>query len=123
MKNTQELYHYGVLGMRWGVRKGRSNSSEDSLKVQKIRQKKVNEMSNQELRDANNRLQLESTYKQLTNKKHAGQKALNGLKIFTTTVTTVTAAVGAYKAGKKLLDSSLNKVGDWVIKDVKFGKM
>lgn len=117
---NNELYHHGVKGMRWGVRKSRRTASEDSVKVQNIKKKKINEMSNQELRDANNRLQLEATYKQFTKKKNAGQKALNGLRTFTATVTTVTAAIGAYKTGKKLLNSSLDKIGDWVVKDIKF---
>lgn len=25
--NTNELYHYGVLGMRWGIRRGRAGSA------------------------------------------------------------------------------------------------
>ena len=72
--SMDELYHYGILGMRWGVRRGRKSvsgiktrkaktqPSEDSLRVQNIRKKKVKQMSNQELRDVNQRMQLENQY-------------------------------------------------------------
>lgn len=55
------LAHYGVLGMRWGRRKGKSTKS--SSKRQK--KKKVSQMSNEELRERINRMQLEQQYKSL----------------------------------------------------------
>ena len=47
-----EIKHHGVKGMKWGVRK-------DS--------KKLSDMSDQELRDYNNRKKLENEYKRLSN--------------------------------------------------------
>ena len=71
-----ELYHYGVLGMKWGVRrkratvasskpKKRSSQSEDHIRAKQLKKKKLSQMSNAELRELNNRLQLESQYKNL----------------------------------------------------------
>lgn len=50
-----ELAHYGVKGMRWGVRK----------KSKSTPRKSISEMSNQELQDHINRGNLEKQYKSL----------------------------------------------------------
>lgn len=52
--NRQELAHYGVLGMKWGVRRGRNAS--------------VKSLSNEQLSSAVRRLELEKRYSQLTSK-------------------------------------------------------
>lgn len=57
------LQHYGVKGMKWGVRKARRSA--DSAEVKQIRKKKVSQMSNAELRKANERIRLEQEYKRL----------------------------------------------------------
>lgn len=70
-----ELYHYGVLGMRWGVRKSRASGlslsrpkrvkSEDYTRAKTLKKKKLSELTNAELKELNNRMQLESQYKNL----------------------------------------------------------
>lgn len=80
------LMHYGVKGMKWGVRKARPTSSEKrrgKTNAQRIyesigRKKKpsttsakpvkrrISDMSDEELRSAINRMQMERTYAQLT---------------------------------------------------------
>lgn len=72
---SDELYHFGVKGMKWGIRhdKERSGSSrsrkkkrvasEDYTRSRDIMKKKPYEMSNRELQEANKRLQLENNYK------------------------------------------------------------
>ena len=105
------LAHYGVLGMKWGVRRKSRTPSADSAKAKAIRKKKVNEMSNQELRDLNNRLQLERQYKDLTKKKSVGKKAVQAFIGTAGTITAVTAAAAVYK---KTGTAALEKIGDWV---------
>ncbi len=86
---NDELKHYGILGMRWGVRrtpeqlsrdrhsrkkKDRSeNEHEDYKKAHTSNS--VKSMSDSELRSRINRLQMEKQYSQLTSKeKSAGAK-------------------------------------------------
>lgn len=83
---TDELYHFGIKGMKWGVRhdKKRSGSSrsrktkrvasEDYTRSRDIMKKKPYEMSNRELQEANNRLQLENTYRNNRSYKGVGKK-------------------------------------------------
>jgi hypothetical protein len=73
MKN--ELRHVGVLGMKWGRRKGgggisrgssASRASADHTKAAGLKKKRLSEMSNEELAALTKRLQLEKQYKDLT---------------------------------------------------------
>ena len=84
IKMDNELYHHGILGMKWGVRryqnkdgsltsagkkrireKDMSNWSEDAKKFNALKKKSVNEMSDSELRAYTNRSQLEQQYNRL----------------------------------------------------------
>lgn len=79
---NQELRHYGVLGMKWGIRRKRStikkssNKTSTDPKESKVKKKKsVSELSDTELRQAINRIQMEKQLAQLTAKeKSAGAK-------------------------------------------------
>lgn len=73
-QNTDELYHHGILGMKWGVRryqnkdgsltpKGKKRYSEDYNETRNIKRKGIKRMSNDDLRKVNNRDSLERTYK------------------------------------------------------------
>lgn len=62
-----ELKHYGVKGMKWGVRRAsrRRSPSEDHVRAKELKKKKLSQLSNAELRELNNRMNLESQYKNL----------------------------------------------------------
>lgn len=79
---TTYLAHYGILGMKWGKRKAKAstNPSEDHKRAQSLKGKKISEMSNSELRDLTQRLQLERQYKDLKKSEISeGQKLVTGI--------------------------------------------
>ena len=70
-----ELYHFGVKGMKWGVRKDRKRSvsskrsrsdSKEYTESRHLLKKSPNKLSNAELRKINERLNLEQQYSNLT---------------------------------------------------------
>lgn len=58
-----ELMHFGVKGMKWGVRKKRIK---DAKRWTSKKQAKIDGMSDDQLRRINNRIRLEKEYRQLT---------------------------------------------------------
>ena len=80
-----QLYHHGIIGMKWGRRRyqnedgtrtaagkkrdrmnGRNDRAEEYEKTRTAKKKGTDKFSNEELRKINERLQLEDTYKRLT---------------------------------------------------------
>lgn len=118
--NNGELMHYGVPGMRWGVRRAqrrearierkgaRKGWSNDTIDVSKIRAKKVKQMSNAELKKLNERNQLEVTNRDLKRKQNKGQRAVQG---FIKTAGTVAAVAGAAAIYKKYGSEILSTIG------------
>lgn len=71
MINEDELMHYGVMGMRWGVRRAskRSGGSKKGKKKKASRQPQQQpkrRMSNKELQSRVKRMKLEKQYRELT---------------------------------------------------------
>lgn len=74
-----DIRHYGIKGMRWGVRRTRAQIDADSADVvtKKSTQAKIAKnrttdvLSNQELQALNTRLQLEQNYAQLVAREKA----------------------------------------------------
>ena len=70
MINEEELMHYGVMGMRWGVRRAskRSVGSKKGKKKKASRQPQQpkRRMSNKELQSRVKRMKLEKQYRELT---------------------------------------------------------
>lgn len=77
-----ELYHAGIKGMRWGVRRFQNpdgtltaagkkrqakeaSKSDDHVEASRIKKKKISEMSNSELKKLNERTRLEQEYSRL----------------------------------------------------------
>lgn len=58
------LMHWGVKGMRWGIRKSRSTST-DHATASSLKKKHISEMSNDDLAKITKRMQLERSYKDL----------------------------------------------------------
>lgn len=82
------LAHYGVPGMKWGVRKtrpprtvrARVGDSDDYIVSRNNKRRKVRTLSNQEIKKTNERLQLEKQLAQLKRDQAAITKGHNFIK-------------------------------------------
>jgi hypothetical protein len=68
---AENLKHFGILGMHWGIR--RRNPHSDSTSVAPLKKKHVSELSNAELKTAINRMQLEKQFKELSSPAGGGR--------------------------------------------------
>lgn len=106
------LQHYGVLGMKWGKRKARSNVSSNkkpkntkNTTTSKPKPKPMptqRRLSDAELRAAVNRMRLEREYADLTYKASSRAKVESVVRTIGTVATLTTSAMTIY--------NNLNKI-------------
>ncbi len=144
MENNS-LTHYGIRGMKWGVRRFQNSDGSYTSAGKKRKQnetvhedyanahskKSVKSMSNAELKAHINRLQMEQQYENLTRATSKGKKAV---QTFIKTAGLVAGVAGAYttykkvgtqvlqsETGKKLADAAINALGNYVLSDLQKG--
>lgn len=134
--DNNELMHYGVPGMKWGVRRtpaqlGRKKTSsskslfekkkpkpkpkaksESSKKETAPKKKSVKEMSDEELNAAISRLQLEQRYKELSPQKVSTGKAV-AKRILNNIV-----VPAAEDVGKQMVKTALTRAGNKTLSEV-----
>ena len=137
MENSQ-LYHHGILGMKWGVRRfqnkdgsltsaGKRHLEQNSKAKQGNNKKKkghttnkgksINELSDDELRKRINRLELEKRYEALS-KKEQKAKLFDG-KRFVTQVLENSGKVVVTQLSTYVMGNMVNKVAQKNIINVK----
>lgn len=84
--SNQYLAHYGVKGMKWGVRKDRRGSAKSRAK----------KMTTKDLSKKVNRARLESDYVRLTSPKRNRAKMIGAAVLTTMATTAVSIAVKKY---------------------------
>lgn len=101
------LEHYGVLGMKWGVRRAQNGRVTLGKKSKTQKPDPLKKMTDQELRNRINRIQMERQYKQLTApQRSAGQKIASDILV---NAAKQTATSYISKAMTKGVESALKK--------------
>ena len=107
-----ELYHFGIKGMKWGIRRFQNRDGTLTPQGKNRYQKDVKRMSDRELRRAINRLEMERKYTRLANsdinrgKKYIDAVAKTGLTVAAATTTFIKIYENSDKI-KKIINKTL----------------
>ena len=108
--NPDVLCHHGVKGMKWGVRHDKKSTvskkkrskqedwSEEAKEANLIKKKRVNQMTNSELRKLNERQNLERQHQQLN-----PSAISKGMKYVTTAAAVTGTALTIYANSEKII--------------------
>lgn len=120
---TAEDYiaHYGIPGMKWGKRKARTSDRVSKVKRrfgrdstdEKPKQKSISDMSDTELQNLVNRIQLEKRYAQLT------AKEISPGKKFVSSVLTDASKQTATKYAAKFMSQGVDALEEAMKKRLK----
>lgn len=112
MNNNEDyLLHYGILGMKWGVRRDRRSGSSSTGKKRFRKRESVKDLSDQELDRRIKRLRKEQEYNRLRNQGRS--KATKALKSIGSFVARDLVGQTAVNIGK---DVAKNYLGDKINK-------
>jgi hypothetical protein len=118
------LAHYGIMGMKWGVRRDRAQlarasgkktpnsnpQSEDSAKASAARTKAkkggVRTLSNEELQELTNRMNLEQSYSRLNVQKSKVEKGQAKVRQVLGLVKTANEVAALVTMGQQVMNSS-----------------
>ena len=110
VQHDDVLAHYGVRGMRWGIRKSRIKGAK---RWTSAKQAKIDGMSDDQLRRVNNRLRLEKEYRQLTQTRMERYRAKAGKVVEEAAANTLQNAI------QKSLKKAASRGGSAAIKGAK----
>ena len=120
--DNYSLYHYGIPGMRWGVRRSQKQLARSRKRKPDIHddykrtheKKSIKSMSDTELQNRINRLNKEKQYKDLKSQTGVIDKGHKAVKKYVAIAGTITAAAAATTAlaakyGKPVLNKIIEK--------------
>ena len=118
------LIHTGIFGMKWGFRKAKKNTTSKKVPTKFAKtptvKKSIKEMSDTEMRDTINRMQMEKQYKDLIKSEH--QAEVSKGKIFVSGILEASGKNIATQLATYALGAAVNKVAGSEVVNPKKGQ-